>query len=186
MFHPWNERQNRVLLTHYSPLLSAMQIRNAKPDDLKQIIAIYNQAVAEGNCTADTEPLIVDERREWLAEHTPDQYPIFVMEEEKGITGWCSISAHRRGRKALQHVAEISYYVDHNSLSRGIGQRLISHALKEAPGLGLHNLYAILLDINLPSIAILKKNGFVEWGHFPDIAEFPDRICGQYIYGRKV
>ncbi len=163
-----------------------MQIRNATETDLAQIIDIYNQAVMAGNCTADTEPLKVAERKEWFGQHSPDKYPIYVMEEEKGIIGWCSLSAHRRGRKALRHVAEISYYVDHNALGRGVGQRLISHALQEAPGLGLHNLYAILLDINLPSIAILKKNGFSRWGHLPDIAEFQDRICGQYIYGRKV
>lgn len=163
-----------------------MQIRNAKPGDLEPIINIYNQAVAAGNCTADIEPLVVDERREWFAQHSPGKYPIYVMAEKETIFGWCSLSAHRRGRKALEHVAEISYYVDLNYLGRGIGQRLISHALQEAPRLGLHNLFAILLDINEPSIAILKKNGFVKWGHLPDIAEFPDRICGQYIYGKKL
>ncbi|MBU1140514.1 MAG: GNAT family N-acetyltransferase [Proteobacteria bacterium] len=163
-----------------------MQIRNVRPGDLEQIINIYNQAVAAGNCTADIEPLVVDERREWFAQHSPDKYPIYVMEEAGIITGWCSLSAHRRGRKALECVAEISYYVDFSFLGRGIGQRLISHALHEAPDLGLHNLFAILLDINKPSIAILEKNGFSKWGHLPDIAEFPNRICGQYIYGRKL
>ena len=162
-----------------------MQIRDAKPGDLEQIINIYNQAVATGNCTADIEPLAVEERREWFAQHSPGKYPIYVMAEEESIFGWCSLSAHRPGRKALEHVAEISYYVDLNWLGRGIGQGLISHALQEAPRLGLHNLFALLLDINEPSIGILKKNGFKKWGHLPDIAEFPDRICGQVIYGRR-
>ena len=167
-----------------------MQIRIARPNDLKQIVAIYNQAITEGNCTADTSPLTVSQRKEWFEGHNPDRYPIYVMEEgeeeKKIITGWCSLSAHRRGRMALQHVAEISYYVDSNHRRKGIGRQLMEHALQEAPKLGLHNLFAILLDINLTSIAMLKKSGFSEWGHLPDIAEFPDRICGQFIYGRKV
>ncbi len=175
---------------YLTPLPLTMQIRIANPNDLEHIVAIYNQAITEGNCTADTTPLTVSQQQEWFGGHNPDRYPIYVMEEgekeEKIITGWCSLSAHRRGRMALQHVAEISYYVDKNHRRKGIGRQLMEHALQEAPKLGFHNLFAILLDINQTSIVMLEKNGFSEWGHLPDIAEFPDRICGQFIYGRKV
>ncbi len=165
-----------------------MHIRTATQNDLEQIVAIYNQAVADGNCTADTEAVTVAGRREWFNAHFPEKYPIYVMEadSDSGVIAWCSLSAHRRGRKALQNVAEISYYVDRTHRAGGIGQKLIRHALKEAAGLGLHNLFAILLDSNQISVALLEKNGFTRWGHLPEIAEFPDRICGQYIYGRKV
>ncbi len=165
-----------------------MQIRIASQEDLARIVAIYNQAIAQGNCTADTEPLTVAQRRDWLDGHNPERYPIYVMEERdtEEISGWCSLSAHRRGRKALQHVAEISYYVDKAYRDCGVGTRLIQHALTQAPLLGLHNLFAILLDCNQISVALLEKNGFSRWGHLPDIAEFPDKICGQFIYGRKV
>ena len=165
-----------------------MQIRVARQNDLKQLVAIYNQAITEGNCTADISPLTVKERQEWFAGHSPDKYPIFVMEEEetKIIAGWCSLSAHRRGRMALENVAEISYYVDRKYRGKGIGSCLMQHALHEAPKLGLNNLFAILLDINQTSVRLLEKNDFSQWGHLPDIAEFPDKICGQFIYGRKI
>lgn len=163
-----------------------MHIRTAKYKDLPQIVAIYNQAVSEGNCTADTHSLTVAERQEWFDSHTPDKYPIFVMEQKDNILGWYSLSAHRKGRMALQNVAEISYYVDQNHRKRGIGRQLMQHALGQAPKLGLHNLFAILLDINQTSVTLLEKNGFSKWGHLPDIAEFPDKTCGQFIYGRKV
>ncbi len=168
------------------PIPLTMPIRIANPNDLKQIITIYNQAIAEGNCTADTHSLTVAERQDWFASHSPKKYPIFVTEEDGIITGWCSLSAHRKGRMALQNVAEISYYVDKNHRGKGVGRQLLQHALQEAPKLGLHNLFAILLDINLLSVTLLEKNGFSKWGHLPDIAEFPDKTCGQYIYGRKV
>lgn len=163
-----------------------MQIRIATQNDLKQLVSIYNQAITEGNCTADINPLTVAERQEWFAGHSSEKYPIFVMEAEETITGWCSLSAHRRGRMALANVAEISYYVEREYRGKGIGSYLIKHALREAPRLGLHNLFAILLDINEISVRMLEKNGFSKWGHLPDIAEFPDKICGQFIYGRKV
>ncbi len=171
---------------NYTVLLKSMQIRNAESDDLPQIVAIYNQAVTEGNCTADTEPVSVADRQVWFANHNADRYPIYVMAAGKEIYGWCSLSAHRPGRKALQNVAEISYYVDARYRKKGIGQGLMDHALHSAATLGLHNIFAILLDINTVSIRILEENGFSQWGHLPDIAEFSDRTCGQFIYGRRV
>jgi len=165
-----------------------MQIRIATQNDLKQLVSIYNQAITNGNCTADINPLTVAERQEWFDGHSPEKYPIFVMEAEEAetISGWCSLSAHRRGRMALANVAEISYYVGREYRGKGIGSCLIQHALRKAPKLGLHNLFAILLDINQISVKMLEQNGFSKWGHLPDIAEFPDKICGQFIYGRKV
>lgn len=165
-----------------------MQIRIARGNDLARIVAIYNQAITQGSCTADTEPLTVAQRKDWFNGHSPERYPIYVMEEldPKEISGWCSLSAHRRGRMALRHVAEISYYVDKDHRGCGIGSRLMQHALQQAPHLGLHNLFAILLDCNPLSVTLLENNGFTRWGHLPEIAEFPDKTCGQFIYGRKV
>ena len=165
-----------------------MQIRIATQTDLQHIVAIYNQAIADRNCTADTEPLTVTGRQEWFDNHDPQRYPIFVIEENPAapIIGWCSLSAHRKGRIALQNVAEISYYIDRTHRGKGFGKGIIQHALLAAPALGLHNLFAILLDTNRTSVALLTKHGFSQWGHLPDIAEFEDSICGQYIFGRKV
>jgi len=173
---------------HNSNFPCIMQIRTATQNDLEQLVYIYNQAIREGNCTADISPLAVADRQEWFDGHSPKKYPIFVMEDNNGdsIIGWCSLSAHRRGRKALANVAEISYYVDNSHRGKGVGRKLIEYALHKAPGLGLHNLFAILLDINRTSINMLEKNGFSQWGHLPDIAEFPHMTCGQYIYGRSV
>ena len=178
-----------MIVKLYTPSAAiAMQIRIATEDDLEQIITIYNQAVMRGNCTADTEPLTTAERRSWFKEHTADKYPIFIIAEEstEKIGGWCSLSAHRKGRQALANVAEISYYVDTTQQQKGLGKQLMAHALRKAPECGLHNLFAILLDINHVSIALLEKFGFKKWGHLPNIAEFPDKTCGQYIYGRNV
>jgi len=43
--------------------------------------------------------------------------------------------------------------------------------------------FSIAMNPALPSS---KKNGFEKWSHLPGIAEFPDRICGQYLYGKKI
>ena len=163
-----------------------MRIRNFATDDLEAIVNIYNHAVDEKFATADTEYVTIDSRKEWFAQHSAETYPIYVAEENNEIVGWCSLSPHRPGRKALRSVAEISYYIHKDHRRKGVANTLITYTIEKAKELGFKNLFTILLDLNKPSIYILEKFGFEKWGHLPDIAEFGGVICGQYIYGRKI
>lgn len=163
-----------------------MIFRVATKNDFEDIIKIYNHAVDEKFATADTEYVTVESRKEWFAQHSPETYPIYVAEEDNKIIGWCSLSPHRPGRKALSTIAEISYYIHKDHRRRGIANSLITHTIESAKSLGLKNLISILLDLNKTSIYILEKFGFEQWGYLPNIAEIDGVICGQYIYGRKI
>jgi phosphinothricin acetyltransferase len=163
-----------------------MNIRTATPEDFNDIIKIYNQAVDDKFATADTEYVTLESRKEWFTQHSPDTYPIFVAELNEEIIGWCSLSPHRPGRKALRTVAEISYYIHKDHRRKGVANSLISHTIESAKILGFKNLISILLDLNYPSIHILEKFGFERWGHLPAIAKIDEIICGQYIYGKKL
>jgi L-amino acid N-acyltransferase YncA len=163
-----------------------LKIRTASEPDWPQIIAIYNQAVDQGACTADTEHVTVASRRNWLQLHTASRYPILIAELDGAMAGWCSISPYRPGRKALEKTAEISYYVDRDYRERGIARFLMEQAINRAKAAGHRNLIAILLDINTPSLNLLEKFGFDRWGHLPGIADFGAIHCGHYLYGRKI
>ncbi|GAB4287902.1 MAG: GNAT family N-acetyltransferase [Ignavibacteriaceae bacterium] len=163
-----------------------MKIRIADRKDYPGIINIYNQAVDEKYVTADTEHITLQSRAVWFNHHDDPKFPIFITEENNEITGWCSLSPYREGRKALNSVAELSYYINKNHRRKGTATLLINHTLKKAKELGYKNLISILLDINKPSINLLEKAGFEKWGHLPQVAEFQDITCGQIIYGRKI
>ncbi len=163
-----------------------MLLRTAQENDLPGIVAIYNQAVSEQFCTGDTEPVTVEERRDWFSQHTAEIYPIFIAEEDGLLLGWCSLSPYRPGRAALRTTAEISYYVDSAQRGKGLGSRLVQHALTDAPALGFTHLLAILMDVNIGSIRLLEKFGFVQWGCLPGVARFGSSVCGQLIYGREI
>lgn len=160
-------------------------IRTATPEDLAAIVAIYNEAVAERFATADLEPVTVDQRSAWFHEHDPT-LPIYVAEHAGVVVGWCSLSAHRPGRAAVRRTAEISYYVRGDCRRRGIGTLLVSHAMKEAPRLGKHVLFGILLERNTASINLLKRCGFELWGRLPDAAAIDGELVSHVYYGRKV
>jgi len=163
-----------------------MTIRPSTTKDIAEIIKIYNHAVDEKFATADSEHVTIESRKDWFAQHSPETYPIYVAEEKSEIIGWCSLSPHRPGRKALSTVAEISYYIHRDHRRRGIANSLINHTLESAKAHGFKNLISILLDLNKPSIHILEKFGFEKWGHLPDVAEIDGVICGQYIFGKML
>ena len=163
-----------------------MIIRPATSKDYSEIVKIYNHAVDEKFATADTEHVSVDSRKDWFTQHSSETYPIYVAEENREVIGWCSLSPHRPGRKALRSVAEISYYIHKDHRRKGVANSLISFTIVKARELGFINLFTILLDLNKPSIHILEKFGFDKWGHLPDIAEIDGTICGQFIYSKKL
>jgi phosphinothricin acetyltransferase len=161
-------------------------IRLSTLADLPRLVIIYNQAISSQTATADTFPFTVEERGGWFAAHTPDVYPIYACEDENGlVVGYLSISPYR-DRPALARTAEVSYYVDYRQHGKGIGSALMEYALRDAARIGKKIFIAIVLEWNTSSMELLGKFGFAKWGYLPEVAEFNNGLCGQFIYGRKV
>jgi phosphinothricin acetyltransferase len=160
-------------------------IRLAGECDLGALAAIYNQAIAARQ-TADTEPVAIDERRRWLLAHPADSHPVHVIEQSGCVIGYSSLSSYRGGRKALRYTVEISFFVDHAHLGRGVGAALVDHAMASAAALGYRTLVALLLGNNAPSIGILEKYGFREWGRLPGAADFDGVEVDHLLYGRRL
>lgn len=164
----------------------SLTIRTATIDDLSSIVAIYNEAVEQRFATADLEPVTVQQRSTWFYEHDPASLPIYVAEHDGALVGWCSLSAYRPGRGALRRTAEISYYVNAGVRGRGVGTALVQHAIDQAPRLGKHVLFGILLEKNAASVGLLKKCGFELWGRLPDAALIDGELVSHVYYGRQV
>lgn len=162
------------------------KMRLAHIEDLPAIVEIYNQAIRSGTATGDMEEFKMEERVSWFHKFTSDDFPIYVAELENKVVGYATLSPYRPGRKAMNKVAEISFYIDYSFHGLGIGSALIKHAISDCKRIGKASLIAILLDINKPSIKLLKKFYFEEWGHLPDIINFDGKICGHYVFGLKL
>lgn len=163
-----------------------MSIRLAKHDDLETLVEIYNQAIKTGRCTADTETFTVKERRSWFEEHQSPDYPLYVYEVDGKVVGYLYLSGYRPGRKAMRFTAEVSYYLHNDYQRQGIGSNLMEFAIEKSRELNYKTLIAILLEWNIPSIKLLKKYGFNEWGCLPNIADFDGAACSHLYYGLKL
>ncbi len=163
-----------------------MIIRLAQKSDLAPIIEIYNQVVPLYRYTADMEKVSVKKREKWFDEHVPDKNPLLVSENNLKITGWISLSPYRPGRKAFQHVREISYYIHQDFRRQGIASQLFQHMLDLCLGLKVYSIIAYLLEHNQASIGLLQKFGFEQWGFLPNLADFYGNKQAHLVYGKHL
>jgi len=162
-----------------------MPIRISEPRDWPEIIAIYNHAIDTRIATAHLEHVSVESRREWFEEHNNLRHPIYVDEAAGKVRGWCSVSAYRAGRGALVKTVELSYYVHPGFRRQGVATSLIKHALKGCHESDFENVFAVLLGVNRPSVELLLKLGFEQWGRLPGVAEIDGRKVDHLYFGRK-
>ena len=161
-------------------------IRFANIADLPFIVDIYNQAIRSGISTGHTKEFSVDERIDWFNKFSADKYPIYVAIKENKVIGYATLSPFREGRKAMQKIAEISFFVDSSFQNSGVGSALMDAAISDCERFGKETLLAFLLDINPHSISLLKKFSFEEWGRLPGAIDFGNNICDHLTYGRKL
>lgn len=142
----------------------------AERSDLDRIVEIYNSTIPGRMVTADLEPVTVASRVQWFDEHKPDHRPLWVLREGEYIIAWLSFQSFH-SRPAYNATAEISIYIDAAYRGMGIGSLLLEKALEECPRLGISNVVGLVFGHNAPSLALLKKFGFEEWGRLPRVAE---------------
>ncbi|MBN1599283.1 MAG: N-acetyltransferase [Bacteroidales bacterium] len=163
-----------------------LNIKNAKYNDLKEIVEIYNQAIRTRHSIGFLNEFKVDERTDWFMEHDQGRYPILVARYDKKVVGWVSLSPYRKGRQAFNKAVEVSYFIHEDFQKMGIGTLLLKEILHIARRLSYKNVVAIIFDINLGSVKLLEKFGFERWGFLPDIAEIDGVKINHCYYGLKL
>lgn len=159
--------------------------RLARFDDLPAIVAIYNSTVPSREVTADTEPITVESRHAWFAEHTPEKRPLWVVEHDDRILGWLSYS-NFYGRPAYSGTAELSIYIDESVRGKGLGRYFLAQAIAFAPSIGVHTLLGFIFGHNLPSLKLFEAFGFERWAHMPRVATLDGIERDLDILGKRV
>src|SRR6188472_581222 len=146
-----------------------MEIRDAGPEDIEGIAAIYNDAVAR--TTAIWNETIVDaaNRRAWLADRQRAGYPVLVAVDGDGtVLGYASF-ADWRAFDGYRHTVEHSVYVRADRRGGGIGTALMEALIARARALGKHVMVAGIEAGNAGSIALHERLGFERVGLMPQV-----------------
>lgn len=164
--------------SHYSHRL-------ARFEDLPAIVSIYNSTVPSRMVTADTEPVTVESRHAWFAEHTPERRPLWVVEDNGLVIGWLSYS-NFYGRPAYNGTAELSIYLHEEARGKGLGRYFVAEAIAFAPTIGVHTLLGFIFGHNTPSLKLFETFGFERWAHMPRVATLDGVERDLDILGKRV
>ena len=161
-----------------------MKIRDAVESDLPSIVNIYNAAVATRVATAQLDPVTLEERRDWLQQHSATR-PFWVLEIEREIAGWLTLKSFLP-RCAYRGTAEVSVYVDERFRRRGIARALLRQAIERAGSLDINAIVGLIFAHNEPSLRLFESLGFERWGLLPRIARLDAAERDLVIMGRHV
>ena len=162
-----------------------LQFRLAEPADGAFIAGVQNQAIPGGRVTAQTEPYTAEERTAWLATHDAARRPVYIVELADEPVGILSLSDWHP-RQAYAITAEISVYLHGPFQGRGLGKKILAFADDAARQCGIEVLLAVIYHVNVPSLALFGKAGYIQWGYLPHVARHQEGIRDVCILGKRL
>jgi phosphinothricin acetyltransferase len=135
-----------------------MQVRDLRPGDWPEVARIFEEGIATGNATFETE---VPSWEAWDAAHLPEHR--LVAEREGRVAGWVAL-VPVSPRRCYAGVAEISAYVGEEARGRGIGAELLAAVIESSERDSIWTLQTGVFPENAPSLALLRRFGFRELG----------------------
>ena len=175
-----DDRRSQIVATE-----ERIKIRDARDSDLPAIIEIYNAAIATRIATAQMEPVTIEERRDWLKQHSPDRHPFWVLKINRHVAGWLTLKPFLP-RCAYRGTAEVSVYVDEKFRRRGVARTLLRKAIARAPSLQINAMVGLIFAHNKPSLELFEQLGFEKWGLLPRVANLDGVKRDLTIVGRHI
>ena len=131
-----------------------MTIRPMQPWDWASVRAIYEEGIATGNATFQTE---APSWEDWDAGHLAECRLVSVDLDR--VTGWAALS-RVSSRCVYAGVAEVSVYVAATRRGEGLGRVLLEALVAESERRGLWTLQAGIFPENAASVATHERCGF--------------------------
>ena len=142
-------------------------IRAARHDDATAIAEIYAHYIEHTVVTFEEQPVGADAIRSRMGD-LESGLPWLVCEQDGKVIGY-AYASEWNGRCAYRHSAEVSVYLDHREVGRGIGMRLYSQLLDDLRARSFHTVIGGVALPNAASVALHEKLGFEKVAHFSEV-----------------
>jgi phosphinothricin acetyltransferase len=131
---------------------AGVTVRPLVSDDWPAVRRIYEEGVATGNATFETE---APDWRTWDVGHTLR----LVAEEGGEVLGWAALSPVSE-RCVYAGVAEDSIYVSTGAQGRGVGRLLLDELVRQADAEGIWTVQTGIFPENEASLGLHERCGF--------------------------
>ena len=146
----------------------AYRLRPAHVNDLPDILAITNQAIAETDALWISTPMTLKQRHDWLMERQKNHFPVLVVvDKNETILGFGSYGPFR-AYEGYKNTVEHSIYATPSAQGHGLGRLLLEGLIDEARRQKLHVMIGAITGGNIASIRLHEKCGFLHGGLLPE------------------
>jgi L-amino acid N-acyltransferase YncA len=134
--------------------LIAIDITIMQAEDWPAVKAIYEEGIATGNATFQTEAPLWDE---WNNTHL--QHSRLVAKIDNEVVGWVALTPVSE-RCVYAGVAEVSVYIAAKARGKGVGKALLKELINSSEAEGIWTLQAGIFPENVASIRLHEQAGF--------------------------
>jgi phosphinothricin acetyltransferase len=143
----------------------SLTVRDATPEDLPAVAAIYTHYTLRTTTTVNTEVRTPREWRDRYDQHIlRGPYHLLVAAEDEAVVGFVETQRFRP-KPAYDRSLELSVYVSPDVQARGVGSALYAALFARLAGdTTFHRAFSIIALPNDPSVAFHERHGFVHRG----------------------
>jgi phosphinothricin acetyltransferase len=148
-----------------------IKLRDVTVGDTEELLSIYSYYVEDTAISFEYETPTVEEFKERI-ENISKDFPYFCAEKDGKILGYAYASKFHP-RKAYEHCAEVTIYLDKDAKKMGLGRLLYEELERRLKAKGFLNLYACIAVTDKPdeylnnnSAEFHEHMGYKECGRF--------------------
>ncbi|HEV2620259.1 MAG TPA: GNAT family N-acetyltransferase [Acidobacteriaceae bacterium] len=146
-------------------------VRNIKcsRDHAPQILAVFNEAIANSTALWDYEPRTMTAMEAWFDVKERDRFPVIgVVDHNDKLLAFGSYGPFRAW-PAYKYTIEHSVYVEKESRGKGLGRNLLGRLIEEASDQGFHTMIGGIESQNAASRALHEAMGFEQCAEFRQV-----------------
>ena len=149
-------------------------ISDAIPEDLPEVLAIFNDVIARTTAVYREQAVSLEERRAWRESRLEQGFPVLVAKDERGVLGFASFGEFRAW-PCYRNTVEQTVHVRADARGQGVGRSLLEALLPRAQHLGKHVMVAGIDADNTVSRRLHQTLGFQEVARFLEVGWKFDR-----------
>ncbi len=129
-----------------------------------QILAIYNESIANSTALWDYEPRTMAAMAAFFEAKERGKFPVLGVADEAGTLLAFGTYGPFRERPAYKYTIEHSLYVEKGSRGKGLGRRVLIRLIAAAEAQGYHTIVGGIEAKNTASIGLHTSLGFEPCG----------------------
>jgi L-amino acid N-acyltransferase YncA len=155
--------------------MSACTFHEVTEAHLPELREIYNYYVRETTISFHMEEQSLSEMKQNVM-HANPRYPAYVIQRDGIMQGYVLITQHK-SKQAYDWTGEVTIYLHHEQLGRGIGRQALAFIESIARKLQYHVLVATICTENERSQRLFESSGYSLAAHFKEVG---------YKFGRRL